>query len=307
MERWPVKILSVVGAIFLVVFHMMNEREIRFFSAPLNVTENGNLIPASAMPPTVRISLHGDAGAIYPIIEDDIEAYLDLTRYTAKGTYRIPVQVRKKGAALEAESIEIKVDPPEVSLDLDQKASKYVGPIASLQGNVAAGYTLVSETFNPAQLLIDGPAGLLDNITGIYTKEIDINGRTGDFTQSVGVRITNPLVTLHGEGIVEFRGIIRPNIITKSFDRNIAITSLREEFFAETETKSGKLWFEGPESRLERWAPDNSAGLIVDCAQIADEGTYTLPLTVIPPINGGGDINLNRYEPEEAVIIVTRR
>ena len=95
-ENWPAKVLSIALAIILFVFHRMSMLEDRFFSVPLNLEINSNLVPASSYPRMVRVSLRGDANSIYPILEDDIEAYLDLTRYTDRGHYRAPVQVRKK-------------------------------------------------------------------------------------------------------------------------------------------------------------------------------------------------------------------
>jgi len=103
-NNWPAKVLSIGLAIFLVVFHRMNLLQNRFFSVPLKIETPGNLIPASSYPRMVRVTLRGEANGINPILEDDIEAYLDLSKHTEAGSYREPVQIRKLGTALGIET-----------------------------------------------------------------------------------------------------------------------------------------------------------------------------------------------------------
>jgi hypothetical protein len=207
VENWPAKVLSVAAALMLLVFHRMSTLESRFFAAPLQV-ESGEagLIPASSYPRLARVTIRGDANSIYPIIEDDIEAYIDLSKYTTEGWYRLPVQVRKTGSALGVEPLEISVDPMEVSIRLERKMSKNVPIIPAFKGRVIAGYDLVSQSISPATVLVEGPARLLAEITEFQTAVIDLDGRDQDFSVLINIVNRDPLIIIRGNGMTEFRG-----------------------------------------------------------------------------------------------------
>ncbi|MDR0601157.1 MAG: hypothetical protein LBG42_02130, partial [Treponema sp.] len=186
-EKWPAKVLSVALALVLFVFHRMSTLEDRFFSAPLVLELSPGLTPATPYSRMIRVTLRGDANSIFPILEDDIEVYADLSKYSAAGSYRAPVQVRKKGTAVGVESLEISVEPPEIFVDLDRKISKYVPIIANIRGNLAEGYDLVSHTLSPTQVVMDGPMNVLGDISKLYTDFIDLDGRNGDFSVIVNI------------------------------------------------------------------------------------------------------------------------
>jgi len=40
--------------------------------------------------------LRGEKNNIFQILEEDIEAYIDLSKYASEDTHKIPVQIRKK-------------------------------------------------------------------------------------------------------------------------------------------------------------------------------------------------------------------
>ena len=120
-EKWPVKVLSLAAAIIISVFYRMHTLETRFFTVPLVVISSETLVPAGSFPGSVRISLRGEAEGIQQILEEDIEAFIYLGRYTSEGSYRVPVQIHKKGSALGIEPLEISVLPIEIPLVLERR------------------------------------------------------------------------------------------------------------------------------------------------------------------------------------------
>ncbi|MDR2110294.1 MAG: hypothetical protein LBP32_03200 [Spirochaetaceae bacterium] len=300
VENWPAKVLSVALAIILFLFHRMSLLEERFFSAPLKIERNDNLIPASSYPRMIRVSLRGDANSIYPILDDDIEAYLDLTKYTVEGIYRVPVQVRKKGTALGVDPLEIAVDPMEVSLELDQSLSKLLPVTPNFRGYLEPGYELVSYTLTPDQVVVDGPLKIMEGLSELTTDYIELGGRSDDF--SVPVRILNrdPLVVIRGEGTTEFTGYVEQFIMIRTIDNiPVVISGLDESFAAEPEIASGSIRIEGNKNELESYEPVGLT-LTLDCSGITREGTYALPVLVtVPP-----EFILIRSDPEEISIHV---
>ena len=208
-EKWPVKVLSLAAALIISVFYRMNNLETRFFTAPLLIESIETLIPAAAYASSVRISLRGEADGIQPILEEDIEAYIDLGRYTNEGNYRVPVQIRKKGSALGVEPLEISVLPIEIPMLLEQKVTRTIPVYPVFQGIVAEGYELTNQSIIPGSIVAEGPRSTLDNQIEFITEIINLDRRYDDFSIMVGIINDNPLITIHGNRMLEFRGSIR--------------------------------------------------------------------------------------------------
>ncbi|MDR2134809.1 MAG: hypothetical protein LBP27_06840 [Treponema sp.] len=300
-ENWFAKVLSVFIALLLFVFHRMSTLEDRFLSVPLAVEANALFIPASSYTRIIKVTIRGDANSIYPILEDDIEAYIDLKKYDAGGWYRVPVQVRKKGTALGVEPLEISVDPMEISLQLDQKTSKYVPLTAGLRGNVESGYDFVSYTLTPTQVVIDGPMNVVGAVSELYTDVVDLEGRKEDFSVMVNVLNRDPLIVIRGNGMTEFRGFIRPSVPVRNIDEiPIVFHGLAGSLEGVPDIKTGSVRLEGDQALLDQFVPPPDF-LSVDCSPVTGPGEYTLPVTVnLPP-----GLSLVRREPQRVTLAVS--
>jgi YbbR domain-containing protein len=299
-NNWPAKVLSIGLAIFLVVFHRMNLLENRFFSVPLRIEATGNLVPASTYPRMVRVTLRGEANGINPILEDDIEAYLDLSKHTEEGTYKAPVQIRKLGTALGIEPLEVVVDPMEVSLELDQKISKYVPLTPSFQGYLEAGYELVSYTLTPTQVVVDGPLRLMSSLSELSTDSIELGRRSDDFTINVRILNRDPLLVIRGEGQTEFRGMVRKLIIIRSFENlSIRLDGLNASFTGEMAVSTGSIRLEGTQNELESYKPGTDI-LYLDCSGIDAPGLHTLQVQAAVP----SSFTLIRSDPSYVTVRV---
>ena len=212
VEKWPAKVLSVAAALILLVFHRMSSLESRFFSVPLRLEAGAELMPASSYTQVVRVTLRGEANSVFPIMENDIEAYIDLKKIETAGRYSLPVQVRKKGSALGVEPLEISVDPLEVSLQLEHKLSKTIPVVPNFRGGVEPGFDLVSQSIVPPAVLAEGPAGIIESINEFQTDFIDLEGRNGDFTLMVNIVNHAPFVVIRGNGVAEFRAQVRRSL-----------------------------------------------------------------------------------------------
>ena len=207
-EKWPVKVLSLAAALIISVFYRMNTLETRFFTVPLIIISSETLIPTGSFTGSVRISLRGEADGIQPILEEDIEAFIDLGRYTNEGIYRVPVQIRKKGSALGVEPLEITVLPIEIPLHLEQRVTRNVPVFPVLSGIVADGYELTNQTLIPGSVIAEGPRSVLENHLEFITDTIILDRRYDDFSIMINIINNNPLISIHGNRMQEFRGSI---------------------------------------------------------------------------------------------------
>jgi len=276
-ENWPAKVLSLALAIVLFIFHRMSILETRFFSAPLAIEHLDSLIPSSAYPRMIRVSLRGEANSIYSILEEDIEVFADMEGFKTPGKYVVPVQWRKKGTTEGVEPLQISVDPTEITFSLDQKISKFVPVIASFRGQVDTGYNMVSYTLNPSQIIVDGPAELMRGISDVNTDLIDLDGRRSNFVTTAAIVPKSPLVFIRGSDMTELRGIINQIIPVRNIANvPIIITGLKEGFSGSLEVKTGSIHLEGADlDAVERFEPPPDF-LRVDCSGIDEVGIYFL-------------------------------
>jgi len=301
IENWPVKVLSIVLAFILFIFHRLNTMTTRPLSIPLAIETNSALTPASAYPRTVRVTLRGEDNSIQSIADNDIEAYVDLTKYESEGSYSAPVLIRKKDSALGIEPLEIVVYPLKISVQLDRKISKTLPLTAVINGRVADGFNLISHSISPSEITVTGPFGLLESVAEIKTEPIDLDGRNSDFSMEVHIANLNPLFVLRGSSTAKFSCFINPTVSVRSID-GIAITlkGLHPDFEADTGGRTGSIRIEGNQPQLDGFRPPPDF-FVVDCSDISEPGTYTLPIMVdLPP-----DFSLIRREPEELILTVT--
>jgi hypothetical protein len=284
-ENWPAKVLSIALAMVLFIFHRMSTLTERFFSVPLIIESQTNIVPASSYPRTIRVTLRGDANVIYSIQEDDVQAYVDLGKYGSPGNYQAVVQIRKKGTALEVSPLDIRIEPSDIPLTLDYKISKFVPLTVNLQGEVEPGYVLNSYALNPAQVIIDGPSRLISYVSELSTDVIDLTGRSEDFTYAVNILNRDPLMVIRGNGITEFSGNVSRVVSVRNIQHiPVSIIGLADQFSGELETRTVTLHLESRnQDDLDSFIlPENF--LVVDCSAINDPGIYMLQVRAeLPP------------------------
>jgi YbbR domain-containing protein len=299
-ENWVAKVLSIFVALVIFIFHRFNTMESRFFSTPLVLELPAQLCPSQPYARMVRVTLRGEANNIQPVLDDDIEAYIDLSQYESPGIYHAPIRTRKKGTAQGVEPLEIAVDPMEMIIELDYKSNKYVPLTANIEGSLEPGFDLVSHTLSPTQVVLEGPSGLLDSVLELYTDVIDLNGRNADFSVSVGILNRDPLLTIRGNGVTEFKGFVHSRIDVRNFGNlPVSLSGLDPRFVAELDIRTVTVRLEGSRGELDAFSPP-AAFLTVDCSAITAEGHYSLPVKVALPAS----LSLVRVDPREIGITI---
>lgn len=302
VDNWAAKVLAVAVAIVLFMFHRMSALEERFFSVPLKVQTDGALVPASAYPRMVRVSLRGEANNVFPILEEDIEAYLDLGKYKSEGVYKAPVLIRKKGTAAGIDPLEVHVEPLEVAVAVEKKLSKTVPVTPSFRGYLETGYELASYVVEPSQVELSGPTSVVEKVSDVTTDFVELSGRKEDFSVKVKIVNRDSLLSVRGDGQVEFRGSIRQSVMIRTIEHlPIVLSGLRPGFIARPQVNFGSVKLQGSQNDLESYVPDASF-LSLDCSDVDGDGMYMLPLVVSAPPN----FSVVRYDPLEVQVEVVK-
>ncbi|MBA7697532.1 hypothetical protein ES703_106199 [subsurface metagenome] len=269
-------IISLTAAVIIFLFYRINTMEERFFSAPLKVKSPPDMAIANPYPSSVRITLRGEADSIFHILDEDIEVLADFDRYETEGEYRVPLRVVRKGTALNIEPLEIKVEPPDIMFTLELKMEKSVDVAPVIKGIPAHGYELVQYSITPRMVEIAGPRSLVQRINGLMSEEIDLSGRTEDFSERVRIGLDSSFVHLTGATEVRFRGIIREAEIIKTFEP-IALISidLSPSLKLSATLPSGSIKLQGGQNAIEQLTLDQLR-VVVDCGNITLPGEYIL-------------------------------
>jgi YbbR domain-containing protein len=277
VRNWPAKVLSLALAIILFIFHRMITLETRFFSVPIAIENLNTMVPSSSYPRMIRVSIRGEANSIYSVLEDDVEVYVDMNKFSTPGTYIVPVQWRRKGTAQLAEPMQVSVDPMEITLSVDHRRSKFVPVVADFVGQVETGYNMTSFTLNPNQIVIDGPAALMDGVSEVFTEQSDLSGRISDFNITAAILQRDPLIVIRGNGLTELHGTITQIIPVRNIQNvPIEITGLREDLTGELDIKSAAIRLEGSNLNTVTAFEPSPGFLSVDCSDINEPGIYTL-------------------------------
>jgi YbbR domain-containing protein len=276
LKDLPVKIICLTAAVILLLFHRVTTLTERFFSVPLDVRTPSGLAVASSYPKTVRISLRGEENAIFPILEEDVEAAVDLESHHAAGVYRAEVKLVRKGTALNVEPLEIKADPQEITFTLEPLAEKRVNVISDLRGAPAYGYELVQSVVVPPTVVIRGARSRVQGVNALSTEEIDLTGRTGSFASKVKIVLPNALVKIAGEASADFRATIQESTVTRAFEKvPVEGVDLSTHWALKGPLPSGTVQVQGTQLVVDGVRPDQ-VRLLLDLSAVRRAGSYTL-------------------------------
>ncbi|MFA6506085.1 MAG: CdaR family protein [Treponemataceae bacterium] len=302
VHNWPIKVLSVAAAVILFTFNRMSALEERFFSVPLRVSLDGTLVPSSSYPRMVRITLRGESNNVFPILEEDIEAYIDFSKYRNEGVYKAAVLVKKKGTAAGVDPLEIHVEPMEVAVSLEHKESKVVPVTPSFRGYLENGYELAAYAIEPTQTEIIGPASIVNRVQDVTTDSIELTGKKESFEATVKIVNREPLIAVSGDSKVRFKGTIQQSVMIRTFEHlPIVISGLPSGFKARPQVNFGSIKLQGSQNDLESYLPDASL-LSIDCSNVNDPGLYILPVIISAPPN----FSVIRFDPVEIAVEVER-
>jgi YbbR domain-containing protein len=269
----------------------------------LQVEGAAGLIITRSISENVSVRLRGAVDDISEITAADIITYIDLSKYTEKGEYRVPVQIIKNGAALNVDSLEISVEPVDIMIQLDKMAYKTVKIVPNIIGTAVAGCDIVSENLTPDKVMIAGPASRMENVTSISTEKFDISGRYDDFSVLLALVKPAPLFTIMDGSAVRYSAMIQEAGSEKEFsDIPVTAVNLNETFTARLTPESGKIGLRGKYREIENFVPADNL-LTVDCSDITEEGSFTLPVIVKPPVS----LTVAFHEPETVTVEVEVR
>lgn len=301
-DNWPAKVIALAVAVVVVLLNDLTGVDERYFSVPLELELADQFVPGEAYSNRVRITLRGAEDEIFRVLEDDIVARADFREHETDGVFRAPVTVERRGTALDADVLEISVEPLTVTVQLEEKLITSVEVVPNLLGFPPPGYELTDYRVSPTQVALAGPRSLIADVDSVLTEEIDLSGRTDDFTEVVRLESPGDLTDFPGGNIVDFRALITETVVQSEFDNvEIIIVDLDPGLRVVSDIPTGSIQVQGKQLNLEG-IPEARVNIVVDAASISGPGTYELPTR--PQIPGG--ILVLGIDPARVELVVER-
>jgi len=284
LHNWPIKLLCLVVAIFLYIFHQTSLVDHKNFVVPLKVIENGQVTHVNKIPDSVTISVKALPDDMSNIHSSDFTASLDLSYISEEGDYIVPISIDVKNEFKKFETLEIKIKPnPSVSVKVEQKIAKYIPLKASISGEPAHGYKVDSVLLDPSTVCVIGPASIVNKIPEIYTDKVVVSNAEVNFSTEVSYLSVNKMIYVPEKGPYKATVIIAAEDTNRLFN-DVAVIPfyLSDKLMLDGPVSSISMTVNGTVPVLENYNLGKNV-LQIDLSQITEPGEYDLPVAVYLP------------------------
>ena len=111
-----------------------------------------------------------------------------------------------------------RVNPAYLSVRVDRLVKKQVPVRVAISGEPASSYSINGTTAEPSMLFICGPKTAVDLIDEIFTKPVDVTGRSETFKKEIAVDLAQGVETCSASGIVLAEIYLAAKVATRRFE-----------------------------------------------------------------------------------------
>lgn len=183
---WFLGSLGLAFIVWMVATIQLNPVEERRLpdAIPIRVSPDDGLVITNDYSDTARVLLRAQQSVWELITGDDIIVWADLSGLTP-GEHTVPLQAQ---SARSARIVDI--SPAQITVDLEEIASKLVEVRPLLGGSLPEGYVMLGEpVFDVTQVTVTGPASQVEEVAAVQMP-IDLTRQRGpleDFARPVPV------------------------------------------------------------------------------------------------------------------------
>ena len=303
LDKWPAKVICLVIAIFLYIFHQASLIDSKTIVVPLQISENGIVMHVGSTPGSVSLVVRADEEVIKNLQTTDIIASIDLDTITKKGTYELPVRITLSENLLAYDPFEVRLKDDSVTIDVDRKAIKYVPLVPSIVGEVAHGYEIDSISMSPSTVEVAGPESVVEATEQIYTTRLNVSNAETNFSAETSYQSINKLLTVLDEGPFKAEVTVKPVVMERLFENvEVELLNLDPRFTVKGELPLVSIKLSGTMPVLENYILTKHA-VQLNMREVTEPGEYTLPLRYVLPAN----LQLIEKSDEELTLTIIRK
>jgi len=191
--RWGLRILAFVGAVVIWWIASVETRDRiseKVVDASLSYNSPRGLILLEPIQ-TVKVRLRGPDRRVRAVAPFSLDVVVDV-RTDEPGS--VPILLRPEDVFAPDEVEIVSIDPNVLEVRLDREAVIDVPILVRLVGEPAGGTIPGEPLAKPNRARIRGPATIVSGITAVSTSPISLDGHALDFSQTVSVVSSDPLV-----------------------------------------------------------------------------------------------------------------
>ena len=303
LDKWAVKIICFVIAIFIYIFYQSSIYEKKVLIVPLQIAENGASVAVGDIPRSASIMIKAKKEDITAIHVADITAVVNLDNIVEPGNYQVPVRLSLSEPVLAMDSLEVRVVPEKIDVKVENKILKYVEIEPSIVGEVAKGYKIDSVSVNPSTVDVYGSESLVNATKSIPTTRVNVSNAEKSFTVEAEYQPVNKLIKIGNTGPYRVTVSIVQNVIEKMITEiPVTVLHLSDSLTISSEIPEISVKVKGNELYLDKFVPSKNFACI-NCCEITEPGTYELSVVYTVP----GGMIMEEKEVETITIIVEKK
>lgn len=133
------------------------------------------------------------------------------------GVYFIPVEKNQIPVGPDIHIISVK--PSYLSVRLEKKVKKTFGIVVPYIGEPAKGYIALEASTDPSSMELTGPSSVIDAISDLKTKPIDLNNATEGFKKTIPLDIDASSIITTKDPIIIVSVPVRQKLVSKIIEK----------------------------------------------------------------------------------------
>ena len=276
-ENFKIKLLCLLLAFVMYFSVSIFQRSTKIYSSDLKIVDlKDYLIISNNIPENIKIIAKDKPQVFNKVTEEDFNVRLNLSDIKTPNTYVRKLEWDIPGSMNSFFSL-IKIDPKEITIDIDKLSEKNVDVMINAIGLPANGYIEKSSSVEPSSVRIQGPENILNKIDSVKTETINLEGVMESFRRQVNLTAGYSNVKILGKAEVNYEIIEETDIIRLKF-QEATFLNLKQQFKAKV-IEEVVVTLKGPKNTLSSVSKEDF-GLSIDCANVVYPGEYTYEVNI---------------------------
>ena len=221
--RTLLKIISVFIAFGLWVWIQLNENGSTTLKMAVQYNLPESLLEVNELPKNVLVEVNGAKGRIKQLQNTVLETTIDVSD-GIEGTNSIEMMGHQIHEIPEGIKI-TRITPPILEIILNKPMQREVQIKANILGSPASNWKISDIQIDPKTLIIEGPEQIVEKLTEVNTKIIDISQLDTDSDFRSTVIFPSKIHSITPNTIVDVHVHIIPEKITRAYTESIVISN----------------------------------------------------------------------------------
>jgi len=275
-KHWLLKLLSLLISASLWYFVVAEDRLDLTVTIPLELRNlPSHLIIGNQYKKDIEVVVSGPRRLLQEMRQQHISRPVDLSK-AEPGL--LVVQHDEDSIPLPNGITVQRVQPANITLMIDRLARKDLPIIPMTIGRPATGFMLESLTLKPPQITVSGPQAVLERENMLKTSVIDLAGLDSSGTFQVHLNLSEALLNLIGETVIEANITLKENMLKKTV-RGVPIDGTSLDATTKFSPATVAVEAEIPE-RIVHLTPELSSLFRAAITPPPDKGTSEAPVQV---------------------------